>query len=62
MSIRQPGNESDERGAALIEYTLLIALISLASLALLTFLGGSVRDVFVAIGERIVTAAIALRL
>ncbi len=43
----------DERGAGIVEYVLLLALLTLASLAALTFMGGSVRGVFVAITERI---------
>ncbi len=46
----------DERGVGLVEYVLLVALLAMVSLAALTFMGGSVRDLFVAIGERIVAA------
>ncbi len=46
----------DERGAGLVEYALLVSLLALVSLAALTFMGGSIRDVFVAITERIVAA------
>jgi Flp pilus assembly pilin Flp len=46
----------DERGAGLVEYVLLISLLAVVSLAALTFMGGSIRDLFIAIGERIVAA------
>lgn len=46
----------DENGAGLVEYVLLISLLAVASLAALTFMGGSIRELFVAIGERIVAA------
>ncbi len=47
----------DERGAGLVEYVLLLTLLALVSLVALTFMGGSVRDVFVAITQRISAAA-----
>jgi Flp pilus assembly pilin Flp len=46
----------DEHGAGLVEYVLLISLLAMVSLAALTFMGGSIRELFVAIGERIVAA------
>lgn len=46
----------DERGAGLVEYALLISLLAMVSLAALTWMGGSIRDLFVAIAERIVAA------
>ncbi len=46
----------DERGAGVVEYALLISLLAVVSLAALTWMGGSIRDLFVAIGERIVAA------
>ncbi len=46
----------DERGAGVVEYALLISLLAVVSLVALTWMGGSIRDLFVAIGERIVAA------
>lgn len=37
---------TDERGAALVEYALLVALIAVVSIAILTTLGGGIRDKF----------------
>ncbi len=53
--LRRPWH-GDERGAGLVEYALLIALLAMVSLAALTWMGGSIRDLFVAIAERIVAA------
>lgn len=36
----------DERGAAMVEYALLLALIAIVAIAALGFLGGTVRDNF----------------
>ncbi len=46
----------DDRGAGVVEYELLLTLLTLVSLVALTFMGGSVRGVFVAITERIFAA------
>jgi Flp pilus assembly pilin Flp len=37
---------TDERGAALVEYALLVALIAVVSIAILTTLGGGIKDKF----------------
>ncbi len=55
MSSCNPGADG-ERGAALVEYVLLLSLIAMVSLAALTFMGGSIRALFVAIGERLFAA------
>jgi Flp pilus assembly pilin Flp len=41
----------DDRGASLVEYCLLVALIALACFAAVTSLGGSVNDRYSAIGS-----------
>lgn len=53
--LRRPWR-GDERGAGLVEYALLISLLAMVSLAALTWMGGSIRALFVAIAERIVAA------
>ena len=42
---------SDERGAALVEYGLLLALIAVVAIAALTLLGGKVSDKFSQVGS-----------
>jgi Flp pilus assembly pilin Flp len=37
---------TDERGAALVEYALLVALIAVVSIAILTTLGGGIKNKF----------------
>ncbi len=37
---------TDERGAALVEYALLVALIAVVAIAALTLLGGSIANKF----------------
>ncbi len=54
--LRRRARAGDQRGAALVEYVLLVSLIAMLSLAALTFMGGSIRAVLVAIAERIVDA------
>lgn len=46
----------DEQGASLVEYTLLIALLVLASLVALRFFGASLLDSLTRSGSRIVSA------
>jgi pilus assembly protein Flp/PilA len=38
---------TDERGAALVEYALLVALIAVVCIGALTLLGGGVKDKFI---------------
>ena len=45
--------DSDEQGAALVEYGLLVALIAVVCLGVLFTLGGSVRDNFQSIVDQI---------
>jgi len=42
-----------ERGAALVEYALLLALIAVACIVALTFLGGQASDKFSKVGNSI---------
>lgn len=46
VSWLQARSSSDERGAALVEYGLLVALIAVFCVLAVTALGTSVRDVF----------------
>lgn len=44
-----------ERGASLVEYALLLALIAVVAIVALNFLGGSARDTLSNVGESIKT-------
>ena len=44
---------SDERGAALVEYALLVALIAVVCIVAITFLGDSASDRFNEIGNEL---------
>lgn len=44
---------SDERGASLVEYALLLVLIAVVAIAALTFLGGTVANTFNNVGNAI---------
>jgi Flp pilus assembly pilin Flp len=53
----QPGRaHHHERGASVIEYSLLIALIAVAIIASVSFLSSSISDTFLAAGEPFATA------
>jgi pilus assembly protein Flp/PilA len=41
----------DERGAALVEYVLLVALIAVVCIAAIAFLGSSAKDKFSSVGQ-----------
>jgi pilus assembly protein Flp/PilA len=45
-----------ERGAALVEYALLLALIAVVCIAALTILGGQAKDKFSTVGNSIAAA------
>jgi pilus assembly protein Flp/PilA len=45
-----------ERGAALVEYALLLALIAVVCIAALTVLGGQAKDKFSQVGNSIASA------
>ena len=47
----------DDSGQDLIEYALLVALISLVCVGALTLAGGQVNDIFTAIKDQLTTAA-----
>ena len=44
---------SDERGAAMVEYGLLLALIAVIAIAALTFLGENVSEKFSSVGSSV---------
>ena len=44
---------SDERGAALVEYALLVALIAIVCIVAITFLGGEAESKFNQIGSEL---------
>jgi pilus assembly protein Flp/PilA len=46
----------DERGASLVEYALLVALIAVVCIAVIGFLGTSARDKFSEVGSKIAGA------
>jgi pilus assembly protein Flp/PilA len=43
----------DERGASLVEYALLVALIAVVCIAAVSFLGGNAEDTFNEVGSSI---------
>lgn len=47
----------DEKGATVIEYALIAALISVAAIAAFSFVGGSVTNTMNSIGEKMENAA-----
>lgn len=47
----------DESGATAIEYGLIAALVSVAAIAALTSLGGSLTNIFTVVDNALVTAA-----
>jgi len=49
-------NVNSERGAALVEYALLLALIAVVCIAALTTLGGQAEDNFTEVGDSIAKA------
>lgn len=44
---------NDDRGASLVEYALLVALIAVVCIAAVSFLGGQARDNFSEVGQSI---------
>jgi pilus assembly protein Flp/PilA len=48
---------SDERGATMVEYGLLLALVAVAAIIALTFLGGETRDKFNEVGSAVDSAS-----
>lgn len=47
---------ADESGATAIEYGLIAALVSVAAIAALTAMGGSLKDIFKAVCDKLVQA------
>lgn len=43
----------DERGASLVEYALLVALIAVVCIAAVSFLGGNAKDKFNSVGSAV---------
>ena len=46
-------SDDDQRGASLVEYALLVALIAIVCLAAMQFLGGSASDKFSSVGQSV---------
>ena len=44
---------SDEKGASLVEYALLVALIAVVCVGAVAFLGGNARDKFSSVGSSV---------
>lgn len=55
--IRRIRGEKNQKGAAMIEYALLAALIALASIAVLTLLGGGISGIFTKVLTELTAAA-----
>ena len=53
VSYLQARLNTDERGAALVEYALLVALIAVVSIGALTLLGGGISDKFTEVNNQI---------
>ena len=51
VSYLQARFNTDERGAALVEYALLVALIAVAAIVAMGVLGGEVNEKFVDVGN-----------
>jgi pilus assembly protein Flp/PilA len=47
---------TDDRGVTMIEYALIAGLISVVAIALLTAMGGSVKNIFTSINNALTTA------
>ncbi len=56
VSYLQARFNTDERGAALVEYALLVALIAVASIIILELLGKGISGMFTRVNDQISTA------
>ena len=56
VSYLQARFNSDERGAALVEYALLVALIAVAAIVALTTLGGGIEDKFGEVNSKLTSS------
>ncbi|MBW3574906.1 MAG: Flp family type IVb pilin [Actinobacteria bacterium] len=56
VSYLQARLNTDERGAALVEYALLVALIAVASIVILELLGTGISGMFTRVNDQISTA------
>ncbi|MBW3581036.1 MAG: Flp family type IVb pilin [Actinobacteria bacterium] len=56
VSYLQSRFTSDEKGAALVEYALLVALIAVASIIILEILGVGISNMFTRVNDQISTA------
>jgi len=57
VSYLQSRFHTDEQGAALVEYALLVALIAVASLVILELLGTGISDLFSSVNDKVNSAA-----
>ena len=56
VSYLQARFNSDEKGAALVEYALLVALIAVAAIVILELLGTGISGMFTRVNDQISTA------
>lgn len=56
ISYLQSRSHADEKGAALVEYALLVALIAVASLVILELLGTGISDLFSSVNDKVASA------
>ena len=56
VSYLQARFNSDERGAALVEYALLVALIAVASIVILELLGNGISGMFTRVNDKVSSA------
>jgi pilus assembly protein Flp/PilA len=47
---------TEEEGASLVEYALLVALLAVVSITILTTLGGSISTLFTRVNDKVVAA------
>jgi pilus assembly protein Flp/PilA len=53
FSLMQPEENEGEKGQTLVEYGLILALISIAAIAVMGTIGGNIVDVFTAVSDEL---------